>query len=264
MSVMEVGTRNRFRMSNAVTRAWEIMSANFVLFFGIALLIALPMAIWQLSYGDEYMLKMQAIQAGVIKGKDAQEIIFGYFRSFGLLGLLMMVLALVGYGVCCLAAFQHLCGERRPLSDNLGQALKRFFPLVGVGVLGYLGFIAGWILLIVPGIMLAVRWGLCGQVCVIEKTGPIASLKRSAQLTDGSRWPLFGFGILVVLASSFVSMLLSFPITWIAGRTVGLVASVLMQGAIAGYVYCLSVTVYQELRNAKEGTATPAVVAVFE
>ena len=263
MSITEVETKNRFRISNVVTRAWEVLSANFVPFFAIAVFVILPMTIFELSYGEEQTLKLEAIRSGLMPLKDAKEYLLGYYRALGSAFLVHRVLGIIGFGVCGLAAFQQLRGAPRPWGDNLVHALMRFFPLLGVYVLSVLGVLAGCILLVIPGIMLWVRWVISSPVCVIERIGPIASLKRSAQLTDGNRWPLFGLYVFLV-ALGLVPQLVSSLLTLIGGRVVGLFASLVLQGAIIGYAYCLSVTVYEELRSVKEGIGNPAVGAVFD
>jgi len=263
MSITEVETKNRFRISNVVTRAWEVLSANFVFYFAVAVLVAVPAVIFQLFYDPMEVIRLAGSPAAM-QSKFGADYIAGYNRALFVTYPVVMVLGLVCYGVCSLAAFQHLRGEGRPLGDNLAQALRRFFPLLGVSFLFGLGIGLASILLTFPGIMLAVRWAIFRQICVIEKAGPIESLQRSTQLTDGYRWPLFGLGILVVVVAVGVPALFSFLVASVGGRTVALFLSALIQGAISAYLYCLSVTIYQELVNIKEGTATPAVVAVFD
>jgi len=176
-----------------------------------------------------------------------------------------LVLSIIGYGVCMLAAFHHLSGEHTPLGHNLAQALVRFFPLLGVSVLWLLGVCAGWLLLLIPGIMLAARWGVCFQVCVIERIGPIASLKRSAQLTDGNRWPLLGLILISVMGAGLVSGLLDLLLTSIGGRGSRVLGGLLIQGVLDGYLNSVSMMAYHELRRAKEGIHNSrAMMAVFE
>jgi len=257
----EFGTGYPFRIGNVFMRAWEVMSANFVLFFAIAVLIVLPITIVELSYNPHDKLTPEALQAGAV----TKEWLVGYAWASGLGILAVVLLSTIGYGVCILKAFQHLSGEHRSLGDNLVQALLRFFPLLGVTVLFLFGLLAGSLLLIVPGIMLAVRWGVSTQVCVIERTGPIASLRRSAQLTDGNRWPLLGLIFLSMLGGALVPALLDLLLTSIGGRVGKVLGGLLIQGVIGGYLNCVSIMAYHELRRAKEGiNNSRAMRAVFE
>jgi uncharacterized membrane protein len=63
-----------------------------------------------------------------------------------------------------------------------------------------IGTAIGLVLLIVPGIIVAIMWHFFGYVIVEHpETGPIDSMRRSAEITKGYRWQIFGLGILLVL-----------------------------------------------------------------
>lgn len=209
------------------------------------------------------MPKLEEFQSGTVQVEQFQQFIDGYNRVALPVVLVAAVLSIIGYGVASLVAFQQLSGKPRPLGDNLTQALSRFFPLIGVYLLWSLGVMAGNLLFVIPGFMLAVRWGGFGQVCVIEKTGPIASLKRSAELTNGNRWPLFGLAILVYFGVILVYLPFGLPLMLIPSIPVQFFGGLLLNAVIVGYLYCLSVAVYQELRRVKEGMETPATMSVF-
>ena len=63
-----------------------------------------------------------------------------------------------------------------------------------------LGVFLGLIALIVPGIILAIMWHFFGYVIVESPTTRATdAMRRSAEITKGSRWQLFGLGWLLVL-----------------------------------------------------------------
>jgi hypothetical protein len=65
-------------------------------------------------------------------------------------------------------------------------------PLIVAGFLAGLGIGIGFILIIVPGLILATIWAVIGPAIVVERIGAIDAFSRSAQLTKGERWPVFG------------------------------------------------------------------------
>ena len=72
---------------------------------------------------------------------------------------------------------------------------------VGASLLYILVVMAGTCAFIVPGIMATFGLILWPYAMVVEGHGPVDSLKRSWQLTDGAKLPMFGFSFCVVLAS---------------------------------------------------------------
>ena len=72
-------------------------------------------------------------------------------------------------------------------------AAARAGPILTQGVLYGLGFLAGFCLLIVPGLMLLVAWVVSTPALAIEGLSPRQAFARSLELTRGLRWPIFGF-----------------------------------------------------------------------
>jgi uncharacterized membrane protein len=66
-------------------------------------------------------------------------------------------------------------------------------------ILVTLGVLIGLILLIVPGIILLIMWHFFGFVIVQNpETGARDAMRRSAEITSGHRWALFGLGLLLI------------------------------------------------------------------
>ncbi|GAB1541311.1 hypothetical protein NUACC21_39820 [Scytonema sp. NUACC21] len=67
----------------------------------------------------------------------------------------------------------------------------------------------GFLALIIPGIVVAVRYSLADSIVVIEGYSNASSvLRRSAYLTKGKRWQIFGYGCLIVLAVFIYSIII--------------------------------------------------------
>ena len=77
-------------------------------------------------------------------------------------------------------------------SEGLGSYIVASI-LVTIGVL------VGFIFLIVPGIILWIMWHFFGYVIVENpETGALDAMRRSAEITRGHRWELFGLGLLLI------------------------------------------------------------------
>ncbi len=80
-------------------------------------------------------------------------------------------------------------------------------PLIGAGILAGLGIAVGFVLLIVPGLILLTIWALVVPVIVVERRGVIDSFKRSRELVRGNGWPVFGVVIIIIILQQIVSFL---------------------------------------------------------
>jgi hypothetical protein len=133
--------------------------------------------------------------------------LIGYLRSFpvGIAGFALQGAVMVGA-----AAF--LDGRRASFGDCLMAGLRNWPVLLVLNLMRGAAIVVGYLLFIIPGIVLNLVWYVAGPVQVIEGGSPLASLRRSADLTRGRRWSLFGlsiivgvFGFLIGLASGFIA-----------------------------------------------------------
>lgn len=85
---------------------------------------------------------------------------------------------------------------------------RRFFAYVGQGILIGLGVLLGMMLLIVPGVILAVRWAIASPLLVGSGAGAVDGIKASWEMTRGHGVKIFvaclplGLVLLLVLGMS--------------------------------------------------------------
>ena len=141
--------------------------------------------------------------------------------------------------------------------------MARFLPLVGLGILYGLGVGIGFVLLIVPGLILLARWAVVIPACLVEGTSPTDSMSRSASLTEGNRWKVLG-----VLLLTIIVFLIVYSIFHLALNPAGIYATqigtLLLQGVWGAFFNCLAIMIYHDLRMAKEGISSKQIVAVFD
>ncbi len=91
---------------------------------------------------------------------------------------------------------------RTPRLRNIAARGLQVLPTAAAtAIMATLGILVGFVLLIVPGIILAFRWYVAVQTAAIEREGWLPALRRSRQLTVGAYGHLFGFGLLVGIIS---------------------------------------------------------------
>lgn len=149
--------------------------------------------------------------------------------------------------------FARLRGRETTVGRSFGLAWRRLFPVVLTALVVGLILLAGFVLLLVPGIIAAVWLYAAIPVAVIEGRGPIASLHRSSDLTEGHRWQIFFIGVVMVLIGSVVGGIgaaLAIGVNEVIGGFVQLIFGVLST-ALGGVAQCV---VYHRLLR-HEGNA---------
>lgn len=97
-----------------------------------------------------------------------------------------------------------------------------FWKYLGAKILASIIIIAGFILLIVPGIILALMFFAVQYLVIDKKLDPVAALKESKRITAGHKWDLFVLFIVVVLLNIlgalalFIGLLVTIPVTVLA------------------------------------------------
>lgn len=66
------------------------------------------------------------------------------------------------------------------------EGLKVLPVVAAATIIAWLGTVAGFLALVIPGIVLTLRWAVVAQVAAIEHEGWLPSLRRSGQLSAGN------------------------------------------------------------------------------
>jgi hypothetical protein len=180
---------------------------------------------------------------------------------------LTMLLFLVEAGAITHGVINHLAGKRVSLGAMVATGLRRFLPILAVGLLAYVIIVLGTVLLVVPGVIFACALAVAVPVAVAERRGVFGAIGRSFALTKGKRFAIFvAFLVLVVVSagvtilSSFVLPLLTASFAPMLGTVLGLAVNVVF-GTV---LWTAPGVVYHDLRVAKEGVATAELAAIFE
>jgi hypothetical protein len=253
MSVDAVRAGGNFYVGDVVARAWNVFTGNLPFFLGITVLVYMAIGI---VVG---LLVLPFVLVGA--GGDAWWwlIFIGVLVGF----LVFFSLNTIGEAVLLLGAFQRMQGQLLRVNEALQRAFARFFPLVGLGIVWTLGFMVGFLLLIVPGVILLCMWWVAVPACVVENLGPIQSLSRSAELTRGYRWKIFGLFVLVSVINGIGGKMVDL-VFGLAGDVVAGIGSLCWFVAWTAFSNCVLIMTYHDLRVAKEGIDTEQIAAIFD
>jgi hypothetical protein len=243
MSAQIGRTGGELRIGRVLGRAAGIWARNLAPLTLICLLAALP------SYLPNFVARSWVL--------SSQQ----NFR-FLPLTLTTLITGPLSYGIFAVAVVQNLSGAPLRSGAAIGQSFARVLPLVACYFSAVLAMAGGMILLVIPGLIVMTMLSVSAQACVIERLGPIASLSRSAALTKGNRWRVFGL-ILIADLISLGTAVLSSPLTRLLGIP-GVTLAFLLAGVAAAYRDTVLAVQFNDLRVGSEGVGTERIAAVFD
>jgi hypothetical protein len=243
-----------FRIGRVISRSLGILSGNFGKFFILACIPMLPILFLGLFVvgRPDTLNGLGANPSGAVVG-----------ATFGM-GLLTAFLYIFSQAVVLYGAFQAMRNRSFAIGESLGVGFARFLPIIGL--LFFMGLAVGisTLLLIVPGVIVYCMLFVALPVCVVERLGPFESMGRSATLTKGNRWRIFGLLFLLGLVSVIVEIVLQAVMIVVGGVVVGAIAVFLWKVIYSAFAAIATVGVYHDLRVAKEGIDIDRIAAVFD
>jgi hypothetical protein len=141
--------------------------------------------------------------------------------------------------------------------ETLDRVRPRLNTLTLAGLLAALGITAGFLLLIVPGLVLLTIWLLIVPAIMLEGRGVLASFGRSRELVSGHGWNVFGVIVVTIAILIAVNIGVSIVEGVVESGWLSLLLDIASQTATAPFLALAWTITYYELRGLKE--ATPAV-----
>lgn len=248
----------QFDLGRVIQRTFAAISRNAAVFFGAALvLVGAPSALLAVGQGS------------LLTGADDA---FSGFVMMAIGWVLNLIGMYVLQGMVVKAAVNGFNGKSTSFGDAFDVGVRMFLPLLGLAIVAGIGTLLGFILLIVPGVILCVLWAVAAPAVVVEKRGVFESLQRSRDLTRGYRWPVFGLLVIYAVLSWIIGAVISgisvatggslldgTPNIWVnllAGPVVNILSGVVASAGVAA--------LYYELRTAKEGAGAEILASVFD
>jgi hypothetical protein len=164
---------------------------------------------------------------------------------------------------CFKAVSAAYLGEDAGAGESLRYSLGRIIPLIVAYIVVIVLLVVGFVLLIIPGVFLAVKMSMTFAAIVFERKGPFRSIGRSFSLTKRNWWRTFGTLVIVFLLLFVIN--LAATVAFGAGLTavddanevVVATVSTLVNIAIIALTYPLWASVvtvmYYDLRVRNEG-----------
>ncbi len=235
-----------FNIGQVFNRTVSILSRNMLPFGLIAAIAAVPSALL-LTPGVDLV---PADVAG------------GIIAVVGV--ILMLVLGALSQAVMLYGAFDDMRGRPVNLAESIKVGLRRIFAVLGVAIfVPVLTGLAG-IALIFPGFMVATMLFVAMPACVVEQLGPIKAMGRSARLTKGHRWKIFGIWFAILMVGGIAQSMLQGAAAGIGGPAISVLVTLLWGAVYGAFSAVFAVVTYHDLRVAKEGVDTDQIASVFD
>jgi len=164
-----------------------------------------------------------------------------------LIGAILNLVVSIVYQGMVVSLVRDVQDGRRDLSvgDLYRQVSPVLWTLVGASILYAIAVAIGFVLLIVPGLILLTIWAVIAPAIVIENRGVTESFRRSRELVKDYGWPVFGTVLCAALITVVVGLILLSIAAAIADGPIlriilGLLASSVtapVGGLVAGVLY---------------------------
>ena len=255
-------------LGHVFKRTAEIVRANIGLLAIVTGVLLLPTSVANAVISR--LNNPQVLAEGGVK------MIFGYVG----LSFLNAFVAVALYGliqaVAMTIAVDSMSGAQPTLGAALRKAFGHFWPVILTVILQTVAWMAGFMLCIVPGLILIAALALAVPVAVTEDVSAAESLRRSWGLSKGRRKLIFvafvAFGMLmfpVQIGLQFAFLgnpfrdpqaIFNVPLgTWIAHQLLSYVVGV----CFIAVASVLTAVLYIEIKNEKEGVDVQSLAAVF-
>ena len=242
------GTEGTFRLGDAFGKSFGMFGRHFVTVFVLTVIANIPNYVFQWAF----------VSPPPTPGALPE------FNPWAFLAIPVgIVCNTIATGAITYGVVQDLRDGQVSIGEAIAAAARRFLPMFGVALVVSILLLLGFVLLLVPGLIVSCMYFVAMPVCMAERAGVGASLKRSRFLTKGHRWQIFGAYILVVILALIIVG------AFVGARSIiGASGATIFQDAVnavfGAFIAVLAAVFYYQLRVAKEGVDLAKIASVFD
>jgi hypothetical protein len=218
-------------IGSVLQRSFELYAKNWKTMLTLALVVTVPFALIEalLSHGPVSARLFFSLLLVLPK------LLAGFIVS----GMFVLLIADVRDG-----------RQDRSVGDYLNGAMPRLLPLIITSFLATVGIVLGCILLVIPGIVLAVWWSVATPVVMLENLSGPAALGRSREIVRGNGMPVFIVGLIALILMGVVVAIVGTALAAVVGGS-GTIPGVFLKSLTAVLVMpfsaALPVVMYYDL-----------------
>jgi hypothetical protein len=169
---------------------------------------------------------------------------------FSLVGILAVVL---GYIIFIFATLPVIFSihNKTGVDASYKETIPMFWPLVWIVILALCATFGGYIMLIIPGIWLAIATSFASYALVIEGRRGLDALRQSKEYVKGYWWAVLGRGMLIGLVSVVITWGIDIPVSLFVGKFAGILVSMVIVLVLVPYTSIYNYNIFQNLRELK-------------
>ena len=250
---------NNIDFGRVVSRGFDTLRRQIGPFLALSLLFAgLPTLIIQ------YLLYESV---GAVDRADPYAATAMFASPLYWLSFLVMIIG--GYMLQAALVRSSILDQNDQPADPRGSimvAIRLLLPMIGLAILSSILMGIGFMLLIVPGVIVYLMLIVAVPAMVEERRGVIGSMTRSRELTRGSRLRIFGLVLLFLIFYFILSAVIG-AATVAVGSDTPIVLALLtaLNSMFTGiFMAAMLASLYIELRTVKEGATTDSLASIFE
>lgn len=192
---------NKFPISESVRYGWDTFKANVGFFIGLLIIIFLVHFFF-------------SVFASLFERR---------LPLFALLFNLGSILASIVINIVTIKIALKFCDRStRPTMEDIYFSASLFYKFVLGYFLYTLIVVAGLLLLIIPGIIWSIKYLYIVYLIVDKEMGPMEAMRQSAHITNGVKWELFAFMLLLMIINMagvfffLLGLFVTIPVTIVA------------------------------------------------
>ena len=254
---MRAAGAQQFTIGSAISTTMGVFGRHIIAFSLIPAVMFVPAVIIGVLIVFAFGLQ------GALSG-NPNDIHGGLILAAFIFVLLYAAAMVVAMGALAYGTVQDLRHQYAGIGACLSRGFGSVVPLVlaawGVSILAMLGFI----LLVVPGLMIWTALAVVGPAIVAERLGAGAGMRRSSELTKGRRWSVFGAILVTGLCINVISYILTHVLGPMLGQGLNGILSIVVTMVGVGFQGVLVAVIYFQLRVEKEGASLDEIARVFD
>lgn len=195
---------------------------------------------WRI-YKERFLVLMGILTIPMIViGIGSLMMSYGFPTNIG--GGILIILGIVVFIVASVALLFAITQETGVVESYQG-GIAIFWSVVWLGLLIYFATMGGMVMLVIPGIMLAIWFLFSTYILVVEGKRGLGAMSQSREYVRGYWWPVFGRYLLLIVSTVAILLVLYLPALLIFGKVVGmtiyLILILLITPFSLAYLYAL-------------------------